>query len=101
MTRACSARRFDLGVPHRVVERKAVDEQDGLCRAAVDVGEVAGGDGDGVHGDGAAVELNRKRCDAAMQASLWLLRLHVFAVAAFFSASVFSKSASCRCMTCM
>ena len=38
--------RVDLRVPHRVVERKAVDEQHGRAGAAVDVGEVDGGECD-------------------------------------------------------
>ena len=39
ITRASLGERFDLRVPHRVVEREAVDEQDGRAGAAVDVGE--------------------------------------------------------------
>ncbi len=42
---ASSARRaLDLRVPHRVVEREAVDEEDGCAGAAVDVGEFDGGE---------------------------------------------------------
>ena len=40
MTRCVARERLDLGVPHRVIEREAVDEEDGDALAVVDVGEV-------------------------------------------------------------
>jgi hypothetical protein len=43
------AERLDLRIPHRVVERETVHEQDRFTSAAVDVGELAGGDLRGFH----------------------------------------------------
>ena len=57
---AALGERFDLRVPHRVVEREAVDEKDGLAVAAVDVGELDGGEC-GVFHEACERELSRKR----------------------------------------
>ena len=49
ITRQSLGERVDLGSPHRVVEREAVDEQDGRAGAAVDVGELDGGECGALH----------------------------------------------------